>query len=416
MPSLETSRRIFSQKYNGAKTVGQIHKENSNFIIEQTWDNDIQSKICYIYDHIHDDQPELKDHMTYENTTKTKIDAKFIISSYGSIDKDQVAYHIMFKPSQSIEFQENDELYYYETDYRKRYVMRFPVGMFIDIPDENGIYAKWLIVDYEESNQFMKYSVLPCDYRLQWISIEGNNRVKRQMWCCTRSLNSYNSGLWVDRYIYALDDLNKIFLPLNSITENISYLNEDGDNQRLILSAKVPKPLTWKVSKFENTKPIGIIRLSLKQDQFNPNTDYIERDANGNIIGMYADYYKSEVEPIEPIDIIPTQNNICCILTSSTANIKVGGSYKLITANIMDTNNNNFDITNNYSTSTFDWSCSIDGVDCTSNGIVSWLPQSDFNKMKVKFSNNKSYLNKILLIKCTIDNVIIGEIQLLISN
>ena len=69
--------------------------------------------------------------MTYENTTKTKIDAKFIVSSYGSIDKDQVAYHLMFRSSQPIEFEPNDELYYYETDYRKRYDMRFPVGLML---------------------------------------------------------------------------------------------------------------------------------------------------------------------------------------------------------------------------------------------------------------------------------------------
>lgn len=129
MPRLDTVRRVTSAKYNGAKTIGQMYKENSDFMMEYTWDNDIQSKICYIYDYAHDDQPEFKDHMTYENTTKKRIDAKFIISSYGSIDKDQVAYHIMFKPSEPIEFNEGDELYYYETDYRKRYDMRFPIGL-----------------------------------------------------------------------------------------------------------------------------------------------------------------------------------------------------------------------------------------------------------------------------------------------
>ena len=74
MPSFETARRIASVKNNGAKTIGQIHKEESDWLMEETWDNDIQSKVCYIYDFFRDDQPELKDHMTYENTTKTRID------------------------------------------------------------------------------------------------------------------------------------------------------------------------------------------------------------------------------------------------------------------------------------------------------------------------------------------------------
>ena len=90
-------------------TLGQIRKEQSDEILEQTWDNDIQSKVCYIYDYAHDNQPELKDHMTYENTTKTRIDAKFIVSQYGSISKDQVAYHLMFKPSQPLEFNDGEE-------------------------------------------------------------------------------------------------------------------------------------------------------------------------------------------------------------------------------------------------------------------------------------------------------------------
>lgn len=121
MPSLDTVRRVNLVKNNGAKTIGQIHKETSDWGIEETWLNDPQSKICYIYDFAHDDQPMLKDHMTYNHTTKTKIDAKFIIKSYQSIGKDQVEYYVQFRPSQKTEFSPTDELYYFETDYRQRY-------------------------------------------------------------------------------------------------------------------------------------------------------------------------------------------------------------------------------------------------------------------------------------------------------
>ena len=47
MPSLQTARRVANAKNNGAKTIGQIYKEESDWAMEQTWDNDIQSKICY---------------------------------------------------------------------------------------------------------------------------------------------------------------------------------------------------------------------------------------------------------------------------------------------------------------------------------------------------------------------------------
>ena len=107
---------------------------------------DIQSKVCYIYDYFHDDQPDKNVGMTYENTTKTRIDAKFIVKSYQSIDKDQVEYYIQFKPSQKTRFEEGDELYYFETDYRRKYgVQDFPIGMMIDIPDDTDLYHKWLI-------------------------------------------------------------------------------------------------------------------------------------------------------------------------------------------------------------------------------------------------------------------------------
>ena len=195
MPSLQTARRVANAKNNGAKTIGQIYKEQSDFVMEQTFFNDIQSKVCYIYDYFHDDQPWLAEDITHENTTKTKIDAKFIVTKYSSIDKDQVEYHLQFRPSQPVRFTEDDELYYYETDYKKRYSTQFPIGLFVDIPDEKNVYRKWLIVAKEECNQFLKYLILPCNYYFHWIEEDGNQRIKRKMWAVKRNQNSYNSGL-----------------------------------------------------------------------------------------------------------------------------------------------------------------------------------------------------------------------------
>ena len=137
MPSLSTARRVANAKNNGAKTIGQIYKEQSDWAMENTWDNDISSKVAYIYDYWHDDfyvdefgiERSLAEGMTYENTNKTRIDIKFIIKSYQSIDKDQVDYYLMFKPSQPVRFNEDDDLYYYETNFRKRYGASFPIGL-----------------------------------------------------------------------------------------------------------------------------------------------------------------------------------------------------------------------------------------------------------------------------------------------
>ena len=129
--------------------------------------------------------------MTYENTTKTRIDAKFITKTSQSVDKDQVEYYVQFKPSQKTEFTAGDELYYFERDYRNRYGNNDFIGMYIDIPDDNDVYRKWIIVKKEIANQFVKYLVLPINYELMWIEISGKERIKRKMWCVLRSQNSY---------------------------------------------------------------------------------------------------------------------------------------------------------------------------------------------------------------------------------
>lgn len=173
-------------------TLGEKLKHDSDVLMESTWNSDLQSKVCYIYDYSHDNEPDKNVGMTYENTTKTKIDAKFIVKTYQSIDKDQVEYYIQFRPSQKVWFEESDELYYFETDYRQKYgVQDFPIGMMIDIPDDTGIYHKWLICSKEPANQFVKYLVLPCNYFLHWVENDGQNRYKRSMWVVLRNQNSY---------------------------------------------------------------------------------------------------------------------------------------------------------------------------------------------------------------------------------
>ena len=404
MPSLQTARRVANAKNNGAKTIGQIYKEQSDFLMEQTFFNDIQSKVCYIYDYAHDNQPELKDHMTYENTTKTRIDAKFIVSQYGSISKDEVAYHLMFKPSQPLKFNDEDELYYFETNYRKKYDIPFPCSLYIDIPNEKGIYEKWLIINEEQGNQFIKYNILPCNYRFEWVETSGQNRYKRRMWGCDRQQLSYTSGVWLDRYINSLDNVDKAYLPLNDITENINYVDENSTNQRMIISAKTKHPLVWKLTKLENTKPLGLLQLTFSQTSFDQNNDYIEKDDDGNIIGMWADYLSS-TEPTDPDIPTPTPSTIYGKITASTSTIKVGGSYKNLTLKLYGADNN--EITDNYSSTTFDWTCSITEGDKTTDltNAVSWYKGKEFNQKKIKFPDNRDYLGKVLDVKCVVDGI-----------
>ena len=193
MPSLSAYKEYVG--INGGSTIAERLKAHSDFAMEATWDNDIQSKVCYIYDYYHDDEPTLNKNIHHNpKTTKTRIDAKFIIKSYSSLDKDQVEYYLQFKPSQKTQFEPTDELYYFETDYKNVYMQDFPIGMYIDIPDDQGIYNRWIVCSKEIGNQFVKYNILPCDYWFHFIIKKNGKRYKRKIWGVTRTQSSYNSG------------------------------------------------------------------------------------------------------------------------------------------------------------------------------------------------------------------------------
>ena len=398
MPSLQTARRVANAKNNGAKTIGQIYKEQSDWVMEQTWDNDIQSKICYIYDFYHDDQPRLAEGMTYENTTKTRIDAKFIVKSYQSMDKDQVDYYIQFKPTQKTHFSEGDELYYFETDYRKKYHNDNFIGLFIDIPNDENIYEKWMILRTEPANQFPKYLILKCNYELMWIENNGTEKIKRRMWSVLKIQSSYNSGLWTDLRFTSQENQDKVWLPLNPITEKIWYTNESSKNMRVLVSSFTDNAIAWQISKVENAQPLGVQKLTLYQDFFDQHRDYIEKDSDGNIIGMWASYFDSEIAPTDPDTPTTPPFSITAKISASTSTIKVGGSYKNLTVNLF--NDSNEDITTEYADATFTWTCSIDDEDWT--GKVTWRAGTEYNQKKVKLTNGTSVIGKILSVKCEI--------------
>ena len=402
MPSLQTARRIANAKTNNAKTIGQIYKEESDFLMEETWDNSITSKTCYIYDHFHDDfftdehgiTRSLAEGMTYENTNKTKIDAKFIIKSYQSMDKDQVEYYLMFRPSQPVKFNEGDDLYYYETDFRKRYGATFPIGLWVDLPDDRGVYHKWLICRNEPANQFPKYLILPANYELMWVEKNNEKRIKRRMWCVLRQQMSYTSGVYVDRVFGHTDNQNKLILPMNSITEKFWYTDDDSKNMRVIVSALIENPTVWKITKCESTSPLGLQKLTLYTNFFNEHTDYVNLETGE----MYANYFDSEIAPTDPSTPTTPPSSITARISASTSTIKVGGSYKSLTVNIY--NDSNEDVTTEYSDAEFNWTCSIDNEDWTDK--VTWRAGTEYNQKKVKFPNDTSTIGKILSVKCEI--------------
>ena len=388
---------------NTPTTLGQKIKAESDQMMERTWEADLQAKVCYIYDYLHDDQPDKKDHMTYEYTTKTRIDAKFIMKTHQSLDKNQTEYYLQFKPSQKLDFVPEDDLYYFETDYRQKFWTEFPIGLYVDIANEKGIYEKWLIVGKEISNQFTKYLILPVTYPLVWIERNGQKKIKHRMWAVSRAQASYTAGVYIDKIFSRPDNQDKLWLPLNPVTESLWYTDDINNTIRLIVSAPTKHPLTWKITKIENTKPIGVQEITLYQTQFDPHKDYIERDSNGRVVGMWADYYDYDPVPeTENLSVFRTlQNqNILAEIEATSSIVNVGGSYKNLTVKIYDSRvYDTTDITENCKDATYTWTCSIGDVDWTDK--VTWY-RSNYNTMKLKFPNDRSQLGKQLSVKCVI--------------
>ena len=104
----------------------------------------------------------------------------------------------------------------------------------------------------------------------------------------------------------------------------------------------------------------------------------------------------------------PTYN---VTIESSTNEIKVGGSYKSLTAKVTDANGN--DVTANYADATFTWTCSIDGNDYTNN--CTWRNGSEFNQKKVKMSADMSYAGKYMVVTVAIGDTITGTTTLEIT-
>ncbi len=197
-------------------------------------------------------------------------------------------------------------------------------------------------------------------------------------------------------------------MPLNKFTEKFWYNDDANKTMRLVKSAPMERPIVWSVTKIENTKPLGIQKLTIYQNFWNEHTDYVEHDENGNIIGMYADYFDSEILPEETMYLTQDTPFKYSKISATSAFIKVGGGYKLLTAKVFDDDNE--DISDKYKNSTFEWSCSIDSEDMTNK--VSWLSQPEFNRIRIKFPNDKKYLGKILDIICKISGT---EKQITIS-
>ena len=179
-------------------------------------------------------------------------------------------------------------------------------------------------------------------------------------------------------------------------------------------------PRTWQVSKCEDMLmgDFGLMRLTFVQVAFNDAIDFVDYNATNpdgskDVYAMYASYYESSVEPEEDTNVETTSD--MCVLSASTNTIKAGGSYKTITATFYD--NFGTDITDTCLSelSVSNWKFYVDDIEIENGDLITILEQATANKIKVRFANNMDYLTKILVVKCTVGDIV-GQLSLEITN
>lgn len=183
-------------------------------------------------------------------------------------------------------------------------------------------------------------------------------------------------------------------LPLTRTTEHLFY------NQRMIVDNFVlTQPRAWQISKVNRIHQNGVVLVTLKQDRFDQTRDYIELDDNGNVIGMWADYYAESIQPIPDVE-----DNIYAVITyAAKPQIKVAGSYKKLTVTFYKNNEET-----NWISGT--WSYTIDGLDVS--GLITSIDGDDGSQIKIRFDGDDSYIGKTLVVSYTTSTGIVASVNL----
>ena len=80
---------FYCKKYYGEDLTGVERNKTAQMIIEETWWNDIQSQVAYLYDWTHDNHiTQLRNLDPKNDTHKVPIDIKYIINSSQTYSKD----------------------------------------------------------------------------------------------------------------------------------------------------------------------------------------------------------------------------------------------------------------------------------------------------------------------------------------
>lgn len=141
----------------------------------------------------------------------------------------------------------------------------------------------------------------------------------------------------------------------------------------------------------------------MAQEQFDPLTDYIEKDDLGNPVAAWADYYQDKITPTEPeVESSPIYSSIT--YSGTKPDIKIGGSYKTFTVSFFD-HGAPIDYPGG------NWTFKIDNVDISDLVTIQEIDGSP-NKIKAKFTGGLEYMDNVITVRHTSPSGIISEIKI----
>lgn len=321
--------------------MGKALKRQSDMIMDATFPRDIAFRKCYLQDKdtIFPEQTiwsykQAKDVYTGRAEYDPKelkgfspIDAKWLLHTYLSISKsDAVDMYLEFRPN----------VHGMNPNIR--------VGAYVFIPNDLGKYELWMIVQRDDRPQFPQFYVLKCDLLLKWYishdDVPNYEGVHMDIgsyftWAIARTQSSYNSGVWTDYLTTSPENTKLAWVPTNDDTRTITY------NHHFTISDNPYNRMGWEVSKRDDTAPIGVTKLTFKQEQavetlddpswVNTITDKLSDTEHG----INYDFFQPRTNDVvqhTPADEQIADNSIISF-SGVKPNLKCGGSYKTYTAN-----------------------------------------------------------------------------------
>lgn len=210
--------------------------------------------------------------------------------------------------------------------------------------------------------------------------------------------------MWNDYRFKSYDDQGKFFLPWNPISSTLRH------DTRIIISMLQKDPWAYIITKVNDTATKGMVEVTVKQDKFEPEHDYVQLDPTAPDYGdMYADLFDDTTIAIEKDEVKGVDLHGYQLSIQSKNNLVKLNSVKILEAKILD--GNNTDITSECKDIECKWDIKIEG-DKTGISTVPLLSFDDDymnnNKFKCKFKflGDESYLTKNLTVKCTV-----GELE-----